>query len=71
LWNKNITITTGLVDTSSTPMLLKAVASEKIQAKKLVTHHFAFEHILDAYDTFRDAAKTHALKIVISMQAPH
>lgn len=71
LWNKNITITTGLVDTSSTPMLLKAVASEKIQAKKLVTHHFAFEHIVDAYDTFRNAAKTHALKIVISMQAPH
>ena len=70
LWNKNITITTGLVDTSSTPMLLKAVASEKIQAKKLVTHHFAFEHILDAYDNFRNAAKTHALKIVISMQAP-
>ncbi|WP_395004620.1 zinc-dependent alcohol dehydrogenase family protein [Undibacterium sp.] len=70
LWNRNITITTGLVDTSSTPMLLKAVASEKIQAKKLVTHHFAFEHILDAYDTFRDAAKTHALKIVISMQEP-
>lgn len=69
LWNKNITITTGLVDTSSTPMLLKAVASEKIQAKKLVTHHFAFEHIVDAYDTFRNAAKTHALKIVISMQA--
>ncbi|MBC3806774.1 zinc-dependent alcohol dehydrogenase family protein [Undibacterium seohonense] len=70
LWDKNITITTALVNTSSTPMLLKAIAAEKIQAKKLVTHHFRFDQILDAYDSFRDAAKTHALKLVISMQEP-
>lgn len=67
LWDKNITITTGLVDTSSTPMLLKAVAGKKIQAKRLVTHHFPFNQIIEAYDSFRDASKTHALKLVISM----
>jgi alcohol dehydrogenase len=65
LWDRNITITTRLVDTVSTPMLLNSVGSHKIDPKLLITHRFKFEHILDAYETFANAAKTHALKVVI------
>ena len=66
LWSQNITITTRLVDTVSTPMLLKTVQAGKIDAKKLITHRFAFAEILDAYDTLARAAETQALKVVIA-----
>jgi alcohol dehydrogenase len=65
LWSHNITITTRLVDTVTTPMLLKTVASGKIDPQKLITHHFGLDSILDAYDTFSRAAQTHALKVLI------
>lgn len=65
LWSHNITITTRLVDTVTTPMLLKTVASHKIDPKQLVTHHFKLADILQAYDTFGRAADTHALKVII------
>lgn len=65
LWAQNITITTRLVDTVSTPMLLKTVQSHKIEPKKLITHRFTLASILDAYKTFGDAAATHALKVII------
>jgi alcohol dehydrogenase len=65
LWAKNITITTRLVDTVSTPMLLKTVQSHKIDPLKLITHRFTLANILDAYDTFEHAAKTRALKVII------
>jgi len=65
LWDRNITITTRLVDTVSTPMLLKTVRSRKIDPKRLITHHFALGAIIDAYDTFANAAKTGALKVII------
>jgi alcohol dehydrogenase len=65
LWSRNVTITTRLVDTVSTPMLLKTVQSKKIDPKQLVTHHFKLDQILQAYDTFGQAAKTKALKIII------
>lgn len=65
LWDKNITITTRLVDTNSTPMLLRLVQSKKIDAKQLITHRFKLENVLDAYSTFRDAANTNALKVLI------
>lgn len=65
LWSHNITITTRLVDTVTTPMLLKTVASHKIDPKKLITHHFKLADILQAYDTFGRAADTHALKVII------
>jgi alcohol dehydrogenase len=65
LWSRNITITTRLVDTVTTPMLLKTVQSRKIDPKRLITHHFKFDQILDAYDTFGRAATTQALKVVI------
>jgi alcohol dehydrogenase len=65
LWDRNISITTRLVDTVSTPMLLNSVGSQKIDPKLLITHRFKFERILDAYETFGDAARTHALKVII------
>src|SRR5450830_9095 len=65
LWDRNITITTRLVDTESTPMLLKLVKSDKIDAKLLITHHFKLDHILDAYEAFENAATTNALKVII------
>lgn len=65
LWDRNITITTRLVDTVSTPMLLTSVRSRKIDPKQLITHRFKFEKILDAYETFANAAQTHALKVII------
>jgi alcohol dehydrogenase len=65
LWDRNISITTRLVDTVSTPMLLKIFCAHKLQPKQLITHRFPFAKILDAYDTFANAATTHALKVVI------
>jgi len=66
LWDRNITITTRLVDTVSTPTLLKAVTSKKVDAGSLITHRFKLDRILDAYDTFGRAAETQALKVIIS-----
>jgi alcohol dehydrogenase len=60
-----VTITTRLVDTVSTPMLLKTVQSGKIDPHRLITHHFKLHQILDAYDTFAKAATTNALKVII------
>lgn len=65
LWDRNITITTRLVDTVSTPMLLDILAAHKIDAKRLVTHRFPFARILDAYEAFSQAAETKALKVII------
>ena len=66
LWDRNISITTRLVDTVSTPMLMNVLQSHKIDPKLLITHRFAFNQILDAYDIFANAAKTKALKVIIS-----
>ena len=65
LWDRNITITTRLVDTVSTPMLLKILRSKKIDPKQLITHRFKFADMLEAYETFGHAAKTKALKVII------
>ena len=67
LWDRNITITTRLVDTVSTPMLLKTVQSGKIDPGQLITHHFKLSAILEAYDTFARAADTKALKVIIEV----
>ena len=66
LWIRNITLTTGLVSTNSTPMLLKTVKSGKLQPEKLITHRFTFDDILKAYDVFGNAAQNQALKVIIS-----
>jgi alcohol dehydrogenase len=70
LWDRNIAITTRLVDTVTTPMLLKVVRSGKLQPSKLVTHRFAMNDIVKAYETFGNAAKEGALKVVLSNGGP-
>jgi alcohol dehydrogenase len=65
LWDRNIAITTRLVDTVSTPMLLNTLRSHKIDPKLLITHRFKLSQILEAYETFGHAAKTRALKVII------
>ncbi|HLE41825.1 MAG TPA: zinc-binding dehydrogenase, partial [Nitrospirota bacterium] len=65
LWAQNVTITTRLVDTVTTPMLLKNVASGKLKPKQLITHEFKLEDIIKAYDTFGNAAKEKALKVLM------
>jgi alcohol dehydrogenase len=65
LWDRNITITTRLVDTVSTPMLLNILRSHKIDPKLLITHRFKLDRVLDAYETFAHAANTRALKVII------
>ena len=65
LWIKNVTITTGLVDTYSTPTLLRLVTSRQLESAKFVTHHFALEQFMEAYDVFARAADTSALKVVL------
>jgi len=67
LWDKNISITTRLVDAVSTPMLLKLLVSGKLDADKLITHKFAFKDVEKAYETFGAAAKHDALKVLIEM----
>jgi len=66
LWSKNITITTRLVDTVTTPMLLKTVQSKKLQPNQLITHHFRLDQVMEAYDTFGNAAKEKALKVILT-----
>ena len=66
LWSSNITITTGLVDTFSTPMLFKNVQSRKLDPKQLITHHFKLDQIIEAYDTFGNAEKEKALKVILT-----
>jgi alcohol dehydrogenase len=65
LWDRNITLTTRLVDTITTPMLLKVVQSGKLKPAQLVTHRFALGDVMKAYDTFGNAAKEGALKVIL------
>ena len=67
LWDRNVSITTRLVDTVSTPMLLKTVRSGRLDPAQLITHRFHLEDMESAYDTFGRAADTHALKVVIQV----
>jgi len=66
LWAQNISITTRLVDTETTPMLLKTVTAGKVDPRQLITHRFSLDTILEAYDTFGHAAETQALKVLIT-----
>jgi alcohol dehydrogenase len=66
LWSRNITITAGLVDTVSTPMLFKTVQSHKLDPKKLITHRFRLDEIIEAYDTFEHAENEKALKVILT-----
>ena len=66
LWIKNVTITTGLVDTYSTPTLLRLAQSQEISVDRFVTHHFQLDQFEDAYDVFGRAGETGALKVVLT-----
>lgn len=68
LWIKNISISAGLVSTNTTPMLLKTVESGTITPNELVTHHFHFSEILEAYKTFENASENKALKLIIDFK---
>ncbi len=65
LWIRNLTITTGLVDTSSLPTLLAMVAGGQLSSHGLVTHRFGLHEMMDAYDVFGRAAETEALKVAL------
>ncbi|MCX5336618.1 zinc-dependent alcohol dehydrogenase family protein [Streptomyces sp. NBC_00140] len=65
LWIKNVTITTGLVDTYSTPTLLRMAAAGRLPTAQLVTHTFPLGRMEEAYDVFARAADTGALKVVL------
>ncbi len=66
LWAHNITITTRLVDTVTTPLLLQTVQSKKLDPQQLITHHFKLSDIINAYETFQNAAKEKALKVILT-----
>jgi alcohol dehydrogenase len=66
LWIRDVTITTGLVDTYSTPTLLRLVAARQIEAARFVTHRFPLNDIMQAYDVFARAADTGAIKVVMT-----
>lgn len=65
LWSRNVTITTGLVDTYSTPTLLRMAAAGRLPTSSLVTHAFPLDRMEEAYDVFARAADTGALKVVL------
>jgi alcohol dehydrogenase len=66
LWSKNLTITTRLVDAVTTPLLLRTVMAGRLKPAQLVTHHFDLTDIINAYDTFGNAGREHALKVILT-----
>lgn len=66
LWSRDVTITTGLVDTYTTPTLLRLVTSHQVDAARFVTHHFTLDQFEEAYDVFSRAGDTGALKVVLT-----
>ncbi|MDV2484161.1 zinc-dependent alcohol dehydrogenase family protein [Acinetobacter towneri] len=68
LWIKNLTITTGLVNTNTTGMLLKTCCSGKLPLEKLATHHFKFSEFEKAYDVFKHASDENAMKVMINYE---
>lgn len=69
LWIRDVTVTTGLVDTSSTPTLLRLLSSGQLDLGRFVTHRFTMDQFLEAYATFAEAASTDALKVVVTSPA--
>lgn len=65
LWSQNITLTTRLVDTVTTPLLIKTVIAGRLRPKELITHRYKLVEIMKAYDTFSQASETGALKVLI------
>jgi alcohol dehydrogenase len=71
LWTRDVTITTGLVDTFSIPQLLRLIADGRLDPSLFATHHYPLEDTMTAYDTFADAANTGALKVVLQGSETH
>jgi len=69
LWSQNITVTTRLVDTVTTPLLMKTVLAGRLRPEELITHRFKLSEIMKAYDTFGQAAENHALKVIVHCDA--
>jgi alcohol dehydrogenase len=66
LWIRNVTVTTGLVDTRTTPTLLRLLAAGQLDVTSLVTHRFRMDEFLDAYEVFADPAHSGALKVLVT-----
>jgi alcohol dehydrogenase len=71
LWTRDVTITTGLVDTFSIPQLLRLIVNGRLDPSLFATHHYALDETMAAYDTFADAANTGALKVVLQGAESH
>ncbi|HEY5024994.1 MAG TPA: zinc-dependent alcohol dehydrogenase family protein [Acidimicrobiales bacterium] len=69
LWTRDVTLTTGLVDTYSTPTLSRLVASRQLDVTHFATHHFQLGQMMEAYEVFSNASETGALKVVLSREA--
>ena len=69
LWIRDVTVTTGLVDTYTIPRLMKLVASGRLDPTIFATHRYPLGDTMAAYDTFADAASTGALKVVLEGSA--
>jgi len=69
LWTRDVTITTGLVDTYSTPTLSRLLEARQIDAARFVTHHFTLDQMMEAYDVFASASTTGALKVLLTRGA--
>jgi len=67
-WTRDITITTGLVDASSTPTLMRLVESGQLAVGRFVTHHFGLNDFEQAYDVFSDSVDSGALKVVLTRE---
>lgn len=66
LWIRNVLITTGLVDTFTTPLLLRLIEAGRLDPRPFATHRFSLADTIEAYGVFADAASTHALKVVLT-----
>jgi len=71
LWIRDVTITTGLVDTFTTPKLMRLIAEGRLDPTPFATHRFELDETMEAYETFADAATTNALKVVLSGHPVH
>jgi alcohol dehydrogenase len=69
LWSKNVTITTRLVDAVTTSLLMKTVMAGRLKPKQLITHRFALDDIIKAYDVFGNAGRERALKVILTNNA--
>ena len=68
LWIRDVTITTGLVDTFTTPQLMRLIAEHRLDPSPFATHRFSLSDTEEAYDVFAAAAETHALKVVLTAE---